>query len=339
MTALTRYARLESTGYWRPSKDDAPFEVVVSFGDASLIIRDTSGQPLTHWSLPATMRLNGTEMPALYSPDSDAFEVLEIEDETMVEAIETVRDSIARRRPTNAPRRKGWIRGILLLAIVAGAFTLPPLLRHQAVEAVPMAKREEIGATILGHLQRVSGTACRNPRGLLSLNRLKSRALPNNSDAQVVILPEEVPAVLALPGNITVLNRSLVENHEDPAVAAGYLIAAERIRAENDPLAEVLSHIGLFETFHLLTTGEIDSNALREYALSMSNEDLPQPSLNQMLAAFENAQISTKPYAYAVDETGNTTANLIAADPVNAAQAPLILSDGDWVALQNICGR
>ena len=56
-TALTEYARLESGGLWKAGPDAQRREVVVSFGEATLVLSDTAGRPLTHWSLPAVERL------------------------------------------------------------------------------------------------------------------------------------------------------------------------------------------------------------------------------------------------------------------------------------------
>ena len=105
MTALEQYDRLEATGLWRETKTSQNIEVLVSFGNASLILSDFTGNPLTHWSLPAVTRLNKGKTPAIYSPNSYGIETLEIDDETMVIAIEQVRKTIKSRRP-----RKGRLR-------------------------------------------------------------------------------------------------------------------------------------------------------------------------------------------------------------------------------------
>ena len=83
MTALEKYVRLESTGLWRPAPGAQRIEVTVSFGDATLVFYDAAGRPLSHWSLPAVVRLDTGGGPALYAPDSEASETLEIEDELM----------------------------------------------------------------------------------------------------------------------------------------------------------------------------------------------------------------------------------------------------------------
>ena len=164
MTALSQYARLETVGLWRTNPLEGGREVVVSFGNATLVLADGSGLPLTHWSLPAVTRLNPGLAPALFAPDEDGSETLEIEDDLMVSAIEKVRRSVARTRP--ASHRQGlravWIAlGITGLGLL---LWLPGVLRREALSVVPPSKRTEIGATLLGHLQRDLGPACRDPQ-------------------------------------------------------------------------------------------------------------------------------------------------------------------------------
>ncbi|MCX8509970.1 MAG: hypothetical protein ORN49_14025, partial [Rhodobacteraceae bacterium] len=91
MTALTQYQRLECPGLWRETPKDQRREVIVTFGDATLILKESpSERALTHWSLPAVIRSNPGQMPALFIPGPDSGEELELDDETMIAAISKV---------------------------------------------------------------------------------------------------------------------------------------------------------------------------------------------------------------------------------------------------------
>ena len=59
-----------------------------------------------------------------------------------------------------------------------------------------------------------------------------------------------------------------------------------------------------------------------------------------LLERFAAAGVSSTPYAYALDITGESTLRLIEGDPMRSegARKP-VLDDGDWVALQGICGN
>ena len=339
MTALKQYTRLESLGLWRADQKAQRREVAVCFGDATLIIRDTANRPLTHWSLPAIERLNPNEVPALFAPDDSGDETLEIDDELMIEAIEKVRKALAKRRPKPGRLRGAGLSFSIAAVLALGVLWLPTALRTHTLSAVSKASRASIGATLLGHVQRLTGPVCRSPRGVQALERLKARALGADSDVRVLIVPEGIATTLALPGGIILMNRALVEDYEDPGVPSGFLIAAELARQSDDPLGHLMKTSGIRATFQLLTTGDMSSATLRDYAEIAVTDKTPPVSTDSLIKAFAEADVSTKPFAFALDITGERTLDLIEADPVDPAQVPLILSDGDWVALQGICGN
>lgn len=338
MTALAQYAKLETIGLWKPPHDAQRREVAVSFGEATLVIRDMANRPLGHWSLPAVERLNPGEMPALFAPDPMGSETLEIEDDLMIDAIEKVRRSIAKTRP-----RPGRLRGLgttLTIAAILGVafFWVPGAMRHQALSVIPESKREEIGVSLLGHMQRLTGSACRNPLGVQALGQLKTRVLGAASTTQLVVVPSTIQGALPIPGGIILINRDLIEQNEDPAIVAGYILAASEVRQSADPIDALLRDAGLRMTFQLLTTGDLSSDTLAHYAELLVKTTMPPVGTDKLLAAFEKAQVTAAPFAYAIDPSGETTLDLIEADPVDPIAAPQILSDGDWVALQGICG-
>ena len=48
--------------------------------------------------------------------------------------------------------------------------------------------------------------------------------------------------------------------------------------------------------------------------------------------------VSSIPLAMAIDPTGDSTQSLIDSDPMQGKLPAVLLNDGDWVALQGICG-
>ncbi|WP_458791067.1 hypothetical protein [Yoonia sp. MH D7] len=337
MTALREYERLESSGIWRSDRDAQRRDVTVAFGNATLVISDGAGRPLTHWSLPAIIRLNQNERPAVFSPAEDAEEALEIDDDLMIGAIEKIRKTIAKQRP-----QRGKLRQILTYGFLAGTtaiaiFWLPDALTRQTVSVVPMVKRTEIGATILGHVQRLTGPRCRNADGVLALEKLQKRLFGADAAGQIVVLPQLAQGAVVLAGQIILLDKRVIENADDPAVPAGYIVAAAAKRATTDPLADVLHAVGLGKTVGLLTTGELPPESLAEFARKLTEAQpsfLPSAAL---ITAFDASQIPTSPFAYARDASGQRTASLITDDPYAQRDVPEILDDADWVRLQGIC--
>lgn len=337
MTALSEYARLESTGLWRPSAAEERRDVVVSVGDASLVISDMSDRALTHWSLPAVERLNPGQRPALYAPGADAEDELELDDDTMIEAIERVRRVVARRRP-----RRGRLRGVLLVSAfaalaAAAVFWLPDALIRHTVSVVPYAARAAIGERMLDDIEALAGPACDQPEPVQRLTQLRNRVL-GPGRGRLVVLRDGLAETAHLPGGMILLNRALVEDHDGPEPVAGYLLAEDLRRQQLDPLQRLLEAAGPVTAFRLLTTGEISDEVLRNRARALLATPPAPVAETALLDRFDAADVSTRPYALAIDPSGAATADLIEADPRPEGEARPILSDSAWVMLQGICG-
>ncbi|WP_223877815.1 hypothetical protein [Histidinibacterium aquaticum] len=329
---------MESTGLWRPDPDAQRRDVIVSFGEATLVVSDGSGRALTHWSLPAIERLNPKDFPALYAPDTEGLETLEIAEEDMIDAIERVRRVVARSRPRPGRLRVVGVALSIAAVLALGVFWLPGALIEQTLAAVPAAKRSEIGATVLGHLQRLTGPACRSPAGQQALSELRTRVLGPGAGGQLIVLPSGQVGSLYLPGGIIALGRPLVEEVEDPTVTAGHVLATAAQVQVRDPLEAILREAGLRATFRLFTTGDLPPETLSTHAETILAAPPPPPDAEVLLPLFEAAELPVRPYAYSRDETGESVLPLIEADPMEGRDVPLVMRDSDWVALQNICG-
>lgn len=340
MTALQKYQRIEASGLWRPDPQTQRREVIVSIGDATLIITDMQERPLTHWSLAAVERANPGELPALYHPDGDPDETLELADNEaeMIGAIEKLRQAVGRGRSKPGRLRLVILSSIMLLVLGLSVFWLPGAMLRHTVRVVPEAKRLELGDRLLGHAQRLTGQVCRAPNTRPVLGTLATRVALDNARAdRIVVMRAGLSETVMLPGHILLLSRRLIEEYEDPAVAAGYILA-ELIRSNDaDPLEQLLRHSGFLDTLRLLTTGTLPAESLATYAETVLSETRTPVSDERMLWAFGAARIPAAPYAYAKDVTGEDTLPLIEADPMRGQTAPPILNDADWVRLQEIC--
>lgn len=337
MTALSEYQRLETTGLWRETPDSQRKEVVISLGDATLVISTLSETAVSHWSLPAVKRLNPGKIPALYAPDSDADELLEISDPDMIDAIERVRSAIEKRRP-HPGRLRLWLGGaISLVTLLICIIWLPGALMRQTAGMLPAASRTDIGEGILANMAELSGMPCAGADGVSAMRELSS-AVFGPGAPQVIVLPSTAQVTASLPGNIIVVNRSLVEDYEGPDVLAGFLLVEDLRRRLRDPMLYLLQQSGLLATGRLLTTGGIDDNHLRAHAARLLTTPPFAVETDLILTRFEMAGISTEQYAYALDLTGETVLDLIEGDPMRGRLRAPIMSDQHWIALQEICG-
>mmetsp|Transcript_22866 Transcript_22866/g.38222 ORF Transcript_22866/g.38222 Transcript_22866/m.38222 type:complete len:338 (+) Transcript_22866:2131-3144(+) len=335
MTALSKYDRLEATGLWRTNPTAQRREVVVSIGDATLVISDLNDTALTHWSLAAIERAPADGPGAVFHPDGDPDETLDLDvaEAEMITAIDTLRKAVAKSRPR--PGRLRWLgAAVSVTAVVAVAvFWLPGALVEHALRVVPPVKEAEIGAALLARIERVSGPPCRSAEAAPALQALAGRT----GVARVVILPGGVREALSLPGGTVVLNRALVEDFEEPDVAAGYVLAENVRSTQVPPLRHVLEQAGTAATARLLTTGSMPDSALDAFAEARLANPMTPVSADVLLPAFAAAEVRSTPYARARDISGEETLDLIEADPLRGTAPAPIMRDADWLQLQAIC--
>lgn len=336
MTALSKYDRLEATGLWRPAPDGQRREVIVSIGNATLVVTDMNDQAIAHWSLAAVARLNPGEIPAIFHPDGDEDETLELpaNETEMVEAIETLRIGIAKQRPR--PGRLRWLGVSASLAAVLAlmVFWLPGAMRDNTLRVVPQVKREALGVALIDRMQRVTGPLCNDPTGLRALRKLGARL----ETPKLAVVPALGRPALHLPGGVILLDRSVFEDWEEPDVAAGFILSELALQVERDSLADLLDTTGPWENFRLLTTGEISDSALDAYAEILMTAPRREPDTANLLALFEAADVRATPYARARDITGESVLALIEGDPMQSRETEPVISDSTWLRLQGLCG-
>lgn len=338
MTALSRYHRLEASGLWRDGPDGQRREVVVALGEATLVIATSAGTALAHWSLSAIVRLNPGQMPAIYAPGAEAGERLELADRDMLAAIDTVRHAIDRRRPHPGRLRLALLAVFSLLALGLAVFWLPGALTRQAVAMLPEASRAQIGRALLDEITQLAGPACTTPIGAPARDRLAAEVFPD-APPRLVILRDTVPATLALPGGILVADAGLVEHHETPEVLAGYLLAEDVRQARADPMLALMRDAGILATLRLMTQGSLAEDVLHAHAATLLGRPRPMVADDALLPRFAAAGLASTPYAYARDISGESVIGLIEADPMRGRTPRRLISDADWVALQDICMR
>lgn len=340
MTALSQYQRLEAVALWRPSQDEQRREVILSMGDATLTMTDMQGRALTHWSIAALVRANPGQMPAIFHPDGDPGEIIEMaeSERDMIDAIEKILRALRKSRANPGKLRFWSLTGIFAALALIIILVVPRLAISYTAKALPLVKHAEIGEALLARMTRVSGRACADPAGVNSLNTMATRLLGPDYRGQIAVLPAGVDSTAHLPGGKILLGRMIVEDFEDPDVVSGYILAEYQRMTAHDPLRDMLDHAGFWATLKLFSTGEMSPTRLDAYAETLLVQDPAPLDRARLLAAFEQAQLRSTPYALAVDTTGETTRDLIENDPLRDQGSRTILSDGNWLRLQNICG-
>lgn len=309
MTALTELERLESFGAWRAGPDQRLRDVVVSFGDATIILTDPKSDiPLTHWSLPAVTRLNPGQMPAIYAPgEDDSDEQLEITEELMIEAIERVHRVIESRRAHPGRLRGGLTLLAALAMVLATIFWLPGALVRHAGSIAPPAQQAQIGQAVLTQIMQSTGAACSRNAGNGVLAHLAGKLL--EPGAQIKVLPTPIDTARRLPGNLYIISDQVITGQQGPEAAARQLIAASLTQSAADALQQALDYAGPRAAAQLLTSGQLPDTALQGYGELLLSQPAAQP---------DDAQLSQ-----ALTERGFTDG--------------AFLTEQQWGALQGIC--
>lgn len=335
MTVLAKYQRLEAEAIWRPDPDAQRRDVIVSIGKATLTVSTGNGTALTHWSLPAITRLNPGITPAIYAPGLDVPETVEVADAEMIGAIEQVLDAVRRGGQKPGKLRSTVMALIALAAIGALVIWMPSAITRYTASLVPDASKTAIGAGLLTEMERVTGAPCAEPVGASALAKLETRLFPTG-DTRLVVVPSAVSETVELPGGAILIGHTLVEDFETPEVLAGFLMAADARRTKTDPLTGLLETAGLRASLSLLTTAKLPDSALPRMAEWLAAKK-PEPVDDKALVSrMGSAVIDSAPYAYALDISGQKTAVLISS---SQPTSPPLLSDGQWIALQGICGE
>jgi len=348
MTALTQYQKLECPGLWRDAPSARMRDVVVSFGEATLVFSDPRSEvALSHWSLAAVRRSNPGKMPALYAPGDDANETLELDDLDMIAALATVEGAVAQARA-----RPGRLRGAVLLAgtlavVALVVLAMPGALYSHTARVLPAAKRAEIGQAALDDLIRLTGAPCTGASGRRALSAMAESLFGRSDTPILLVLPEGLHAGAHLPGGLLLLGQPLLADVDGPEAAAGAALVERARAAANDPLLPILHHAGLRATFQLLTSGELPDAALAGYgarllrnaappasfAAELEGPDAAGPVEAVLLGAFAQAGVPSTPYARHV----GGMPGLVSGDPFASATADPLMADGDWISLQDIC--
>ncbi|MDO5658062.1 MAG: hypothetical protein Q4G36_07040 [Paracoccus sp. (in: a-proteobacteria)] len=344
---MTKFQRLEAQASWRPGAGAQLREVIVSVGEATLVVSDPkSDAPLAHWSLPAVTRLNPGEMPARFAPagapraqgrhhsENPGGEYVEIDDETMLAAIAELHRAIEARRPHPGRLRGRLMWGAALLMAGFALFWLPGALTRHAAQITPQSERDEIGRAVLADLIRSTGAPCRQPEAQAVLSRIAARSL--GEQARLVVLPQRFETAMILPGGLAVVPRDLVSGEDSPDILAGHLVAAEMAAGRASPMLAALEYAGLRNVLSLLTSGTLPAGAMEGYGETLISTPPEPADPSQLAAQFAARQIPLAPYAQSLGLDAAATAELMALDRGGAAEQALI-PDRDWVLAQQIC--
>ncbi|MEX2519174.1 MAG: M48 family metallopeptidase [Paracoccaceae bacterium] len=372
MTALAKYELLEAPGRYFDGATAAAREVVVRFGDASLILMTADDTPITHWSLAGLRNVGGGAGALSLTPDHESDERLLITDEYMTAAIRAVCPSLSERRKTPGPR---WRKAALWAAAALGSiyliiFHLAPALSDQLAELIPpeaeIAMGEEMARQFASFIAEGEPRFCGEGggQGGLALQKLVRR-VSTGADAHVPltvrVFDHPMVNAFALPGGQILLFRGMIRAADSPEAVAGVLAHEIGHVAARDPTRLTLRSAGTAGLIGLLLgdfTGATVTVALSEALLRsgyqrdaettadgfaarlLAREGLPTTPLAGFflsLKAQSGGGAALFSHLSSHPDLDGRTQAMRDADTIGDAPYEPALTDQEWVALRNIC--
>lgn len=371
MTALPQYDLLEAEGRYFDGEATTPREVIVKFGDASLMILDTHDMPVTHWPLATLRNVARGEGAMTLSPDRAGGERLVVDDATMIEALRSVCPELEIRKPIprNRWRKFGIWAAAVIFAIYLIGFHLLPSLSNQIAELIPPDAEVAMGETMsVQFAQQVTGfqdpNFCATPEGTRALARLTARLEPAGGahvSLDVKVLDHKAPNALALPGGHIILTSGLLALADTPEAVAGVLAHEIAHVVRRDPTRLTLQATGLGGILAVLRgdfTGagataafsgalkergykpEVETAADAFAADLLARQGLPSTAFAEMFLRLAKKTETTTAHISHLALHGATHARATRAanlDTIGNAPFEPALSDQQWVALRGIC--
>jgi hypothetical protein len=369
MTALERYAKLEAVARYLDGVSSEAREVVLSFGERSLVIMGLDDRPIAHWPL-ASLRALGppAERPLELVPDRGSDERLLLEDGEMSAAIAEVCPEL---HPPAVPPRRWLGRAVLGAAVLAGGaalcFLVLPHVPDRLSDMVPAEREAALGAAAAARIPALlagdaSGSVpalCVAEQGAAALRTLVARLDPaGGPPLRVSVLDHPGVGALGLPGGQVVIQRGLIDRARSPEEVAAVLAHAAGHAAARDALNAALDRGGLGAAAILFgdNDGGWAASAAAEAALApdrtpeaearadaaafdtLAAAGLPIRPLSELMARLA-AEPGPPPYLSAHPWSPGRAAGAAAADAVGDAPFMPALSDRDWIALTAICDR
>ena len=368
MTALDRYAKLEAVARYFDGPSSAPREVVVSFGERSLVIMGLDDEPIAHWPL-ASLRALGPAgaRPVEIVPDAASAERLLLDDFEMSDAIAEVCPDL-HRLPPPRPRRRfpGWVVriGALAAVVVAAIVFLRPLLPASLADMVAPEREAALGEAVATRLPalldpQAPPPLCIAEEGVSALRALSERLAAGagpDRPLQVSVMDHPGTDAIAVPGGRVLVLRGLLQAARSPEELAGVLAHAIGHARGRDPLNAALRTVGPAALAAVLLGDITGERVVAGAADSLDAGQPPEAEARADEAAFDllaQAGLPSLPYAALADRLAGAQAGYAArhpwsparrraaeaADTVGAAPFTPALRDRDWIALGNTCDR
>jgi Zn-dependent protease with chaperone function len=373
MTALAQNAKQEAEARYFDGESAHPRDVILSFGERSLVIMGPDRTPIAHWPL-GSLRAIGQrkDNPAQLVPHRDSDERLVVRDRHMLDAIRRVCPDLHHRPVDRSGVRRAvlWAGGAVA-SLTLIIFVLVPALAAQLSRMIPPESEQQLGDAVVDQLQTVLSLIgderpemCETPSGVNALERMTARLDPNAGlpyALRIGVIDHGMVNAMAVPGGRILIFRGLLEAADNPEEVAGVLAHEIGHVVNHDPTEQALRAAGTAGILGLLLgdvfgggIAVVAADAVLNASYQREAETRADETAYEILA---DAKLPSGPFAgfftkmkkkYG-DNDGimklisshpgldGRAQRAAAADQIGEATYDPALDDQDWVALRGIC--
>ncbi|MEO1468561.1 MAG: M48 family metallopeptidase [Pseudomonadota bacterium] len=365
-------ASLETQGRYFDGESARAKEVIVGLGQRSIVIFGHGDVAIAHWPLGALRASRGGGIGELtLMPGFDSGEQLIIDDPEMIRIVKKVCPRLYRSPGRNKGVRRAVVWGGLAVGSVATiVFVIMPAMADRLAPMVPFERARALGdasvqqqAAFLARSSRFEDGLCDGPKGRAALDKMTARLMPHADlpyPTRVDVLDSEIVNATASGGGRVLLYRGLIDKSKSPEEVAGVLAHEMGHEVHHHVMTGVLRRAGTTGVLAIVLGDFFGGGAaagLGELMIETSyTREHEREADDQAIAIMTAAGLPTTPFAgffaRMEDEYGSTPAALElisshpqpgdraekarAANTVGSQYDP-ILTDAEWVALQNIC--
>ncbi|MEM8790362.1 MAG: M48 family metallopeptidase [Pseudomonadota bacterium] len=372
MTALEKYARLEAQGRYFDGKSAESRQVVLSFGERTLVILSFNEEVNDHWplaSLHGEMASDRETLQLMPHPGSD--ERIVLKDKQMIAAIKAVCPGLLKLKRDGRKIGKAlfWGGGAIG-AVAAMIFVIVPALAEQLAYIIPPEREQQMGDAVAKQVlllfssNREEQAFCSGEEGLAALAKMQDRIAGDLNlpyPLRVDVVDHQLVNAMAMPGGRIILMRGLIDEAETPEEVAGVFAHEIGHVIHRDPTVGVLRAAGTAGIFGLMLGDVFGASivvAMTEAVVNASYQrEAEQRADETAYELMTKAGLPTDDFAgffvRLAEKHGDVGGVLEylashpnlrgraeragAADQIGDEEFDPVLSDRDWVALREIC--
>jgi len=252
----------------------------------------------------------------------------------MLEALDRVLEAHSTPGRDKSVRRPGiWLILPFILGLLGLILVLPASLGRVVYALISPEQAIRVATQMLPKIEERTGPICAGELGVKALNSLAAH-MSGTLPVRISVIDMGDKAMLSLPGRHVVLNRRVVENVKSDQELAGWVALGLSERQPGAAMRGLFEDGGNWATLTFLANGQV-SEAAQERAVNhmlLSPAVLPDIDETRATEVLSAAKVPASPIVAALRREG-----LAIVVKGYLGDTEPILTDQEWVALQQIC--